>query len=237
MSILTDTNLKQILHFDESQWIPENSLLIQDGSENCITPMGYDLRVGGFYKTFMTKPNLVTLDDSTRKKVIIKPGDIALVGTLEKIKLPQDGSISALILSRVSQVSKGLSNISTKVDPGWAEGELLVPVQNFSRDTIELDYGEKLCTIVFFKNEANASNLYNSSSGRAKFFKLLAQTSKDSLRREILINIISLGTVASFFLAGWYIFGNSVGFAVTVTLGLTIEKIITGLVTRGFGRR
>lgn len=236
MSILTDTDLKQILHFDESQWIPENSLLIKGGSENCITPMGYDLRVGGFYKTFMTKPSLVSLDDSTRKKVIIKPGDIALVGTLEQIKLPQDGSISALILSRVSQVSKGLSNISTKIDPGWKDEELLIPVQNFSRDTIELNHGEKLCTIVFFKNESNATNLYKSSS-KTKFVKLLAQTSKDSWKREIAINVISLVIVAIFFAAGWVIFGNSVGFAVTVTFGLAIEKIITGLVTRGLGRR
>ncbi|ALF53668.1 hypothetical protein ACX27_13790 [Nostoc piscinale CENA21] len=148
MSILTDTDLKKILCYDEAQWNDTKTLLIQDGSDDCITPMGYDLRVGGFYKTFIAKPNLDVLSEG--KSIAIKPGDIALIGTYEKLRMPKDGSISALILSRVSQVSRGLSNISTKVDPGWAEGELLIPIQIiFSRDVIKLNY-TRFCTIVFF---------------------------------------------------------------------------------------
>jgi deoxycytidine triphosphate deaminase len=233
MSVLTDTDLKRITCFDKAQLSEDKILLIQNGSEDCFTPMGYDLRIGGFYKTFIAKPNLVPLDEN--KKVEIKPGDIALIGTLENIRMPKDGSISALILSRVSQVSKGLSNISTKVDPGW-EGELLIPVQNFSRDTIRLNSKDKLCTIIFFKNES-AATPYNSGSSREKFFRLLAQTRRESLSREIILGSISVTVVGSAFAIGWLIFGNSVGFAVTVTVGIAVEKFASGLAARLLGIR
>lgn len=44
MSVLTNTDLRRILCYDENQW-HEKPLLIEDGSDDCITPMGYDLRV------------------------------------------------------------------------------------------------------------------------------------------------------------------------------------------------
>jgi deoxycytidine triphosphate deaminase len=234
MSVLTDTDLRRIVCFDEAQLNEDKILLIENGAEDCFTPMGYDLRVGGFYKTFIAKPNLVSLNEN--QEVEIKPGDIALIGTFEKLKMPKNGSISALILSKVSQVSKGLSNISTKVDPGWAEGELLIPVQNFSRDTIKLKYKDQLCTIVFFKNESDATP-YNSGSSREKFFKLLAQTRRDSLKREILVGAISVLVVGIAFAIGWRTFGNSVGFAVTVTAGIALEKFVSAIVARLLGMR
>ena len=43
MSVLTNTDLRRILCYDENQW-HEKPLLIEDGSDDCITPMGYDLR-------------------------------------------------------------------------------------------------------------------------------------------------------------------------------------------------
>jgi len=233
MSVLSDTDLRVILCFDESQWNQQKPLLIQHGADECLTPMGYDLRVGGFYKTFITKPNLATLKEG--EQVVIKPGDIALVGTYEKLRMPQDGLISALILSRVSQVSKGLSNISTKVDPGWAEGELLIPVQNFSRDTIKLSYKEKFCTIVFFKNESAAS-LYNSSSSRAKFFALLAQTRRKSLVKDLQLATVSLIVYGIFVGLGYFLFRNTSGFGVTVALGIAVEKVASGIAVRIIGR-
>lgn len=234
MSILTDTDLTKILCYDEAQWDEDKTLLIQHGSDDCLTPMGYDLSVGSFYKTFIAKPNLVTIKKGG--KVAIKPGDIALIGSLEKLKMPKDGSISALILSRVSQVSRGISNISTKVDPGWAEGELLIPVQNFSRDVIELDYAEKFCTIVFFKNESPASP-YNSRSSREKFFNLLAKTNSESLAKDFQLAAVSIFIYGISIAIGYNLYGDKPTFGVIVGVGIAIEKIVSPIAARIIGRR
>lgn len=235
MSILTDTDLKKIICRKESEWDQENQLLIEEYSEECLTPMGYDLRVGGFYKTFLAKPPLTTI--SRDEQVTIKPGDIALIGTLEKIKMPKNGSISALILSRVSQVSRGLSHISTKVDPGWAEGELLIPVQNFSRNNLYLDYEEKFCTIVFFKNESPPVSGYDSGSSRAKLVKLLAQTSRDSLSKEITLASISMLIIGISVGVGYFFFKDKPTFGPIVVAGLAVERVVLGVASRLIGRR
>ncbi|MBD2442541.1 hypothetical protein H6G25_04860 [Dolichospermum sp. FACHB-1091] len=234
MSVLTNTDLRRILCYDENQW-HEKPLLIEDGLDDCITPMGYDLRVGGFYKRLIGKPNLDTLDEG--KSIEIKPGDIALISTYEKLKMPKDASISALILSRVSQVSRGLSNISTKVDPGWGEGELLIPVQNFSKDVITLKYKEKFCTIVFFNNESPASPAYKPSSSRANFFKLLSQTNRASLVKDFQLGLVSILIIGIAVTMGYSYFGNSPGFGVTVTAGIAIERLASVIASRLIGRR
>lgn len=235
MSVLTDTDICKILSTDENQWNQDEQLLVEGFSQDCLTPMGYDLRVGGFYKTFLARPNLVTID--LEESVVIKPRDIALIGTFEKIRMPKNGSVSALILSRVSQVSRGLSHVSTKVDPGWAEGELLVPVQNFSRDSIRLRYQEKFCTIVFFRNESPPSSLYKKGASREKFFRLLAQTSQNSLFRDIGLAAIPVLVIIAIAAIGYKTFGNTTGFAASVAVGVATSQVITIIINRVSSRR
>lgn len=230
MSILTDSDIRSILCTTQETWNPETQLLIQDFSEECLTPMGYDLRVGDFYKTLTTKPNLVSLQPGG--KVLVKPRDIALIGTLEKIRMPRNGSISAIILSKVSKVSKGLSHISTKVDPGWCEGELLVPVQNFSREIVGLQYSESFCTIIFFENKSKPSILYDSNTSRAKFFKLLAETSQSNWKKDIQLAALSIFIVGLSIAIGYSYFGNSPGFGTCVVAGVALEKIISSILSR-----
>ncbi|BAZ31518.1 deoxycytidine triphosphate deaminase [Cylindrospermum sp. NIES-4074] len=234
MSILTDTDLRRIICTNEAE-LTDEKLLIQPFEDSCLTPMGYDLRVGCFYKTYVSKPNLMTIREG--EQVIIKPRDTYLIGTFEQIRMPKDGSISALILSKVSKVAKGLSQVSTKVDPGWGEGELLIPVQNLSRDSISLDQGEAFCTIVFFKNESLPSSVYSSGSSRLNFVKLLAQANRESLNKDFQLGFISLLVLGSAIAIGYYFFGNSPGFGVTVAAGVAIEKVASGVAARIIGRR
>lgn len=231
MSILTDSDIRSILCTTQETWNPETQLLIQDFCEECLTPMGYDLRVGGFYKTFTTKPNLVSLHNPG-EKVLVKPRDIALIGTLERIRMPKNGSISAIILSKVSKVSKGLSHISTKVDPGWCEGELLVPVQNFSREVVSLKYSESFCTIIFFENKSKPSILYDSNTSRAKFFNLLAATGQSNWKKDIQLAALSIFIVGLSIAIGYSYFGNSPGFGTCVVAGVALEKIISSILSR-----
>ncbi len=235
MSILSDTDLKQIVCFNENEFNEIHNILINNGSKDCFTPMGYDLRVGNYYKTLIGKPNLVYLKNEEKQKVIIKPGDVALIATLEQIKMPQNGKISGLILSKVSQVSKGISNVSTKVDPGWSEGELLIPIQNFSKDTIELDYEEKICTIIFITNQSGASDLYDYGLTREKFFKLMAQTKRDhefSLQDKLIDFIGSILILSIFAVIGYLLFSNSTGVIALLTLGIALKTSLQDIVNQ-----
>lgn len=234
MSILTDTDLRRIICTQEEN-LTDERLLIQPFDENCLTPMGYDLRVGCFYKTYVSQPNLVTIKEG--EKVVIKPRDTALIGTLEQIKMPNDGSISALILSKVSQVAKGLSQVSTKVDPGWGEGELLIPVQNLSRDSISLNQGETFCTIVFFRNESPSGRKYDPGSGRLKFVKLLAPTNPESIFMEFFLLGVPITIIITIATLGFFTFQNSTGFAASVAVGVAFSQIAQTFINRMSSRR
>lgn len=147
MSILSDLEIKRLIEADSE----EKKLIINSFEENCLTPMGYDLRVGGYYKSYENEIRQISIKEG--EKIKIKPGETALINTLEEIVMPRECSIGALLVSKVSQVNKGLSHISTKIDPNWAGGSLQIAVSNFSKKIIELEYKEKICCIVFFNIE------------------------------------------------------------------------------------
>jgi dUTPase len=85
------------------------------------------------------------------QSITLSPGDTAIILTREKIMMPEDNSLSALIVSKVSMVARGFSGISTKVDPGWSDN-LRITVHNLSRRKLTLDFEEPFCTIVFINN-------------------------------------------------------------------------------------
>ncbi len=234
MSILTDTDIRRILCVEEGQW-DDKKLLIKPFDEKCLTPISYDLRVGCFYKTYVSQPSLVTINEGG--KIVIKPRDTVLIATYEQIKMPKDGSISALILSKVSQVARGLSQVSTKVDPGWGEGELLIPVQNLSRDIISLDQGDTFCTIIFFKNESAPTSVYNSSLSKLKLVKLLAKTKPESLFEELIFAFVPIGIISFGGLLGYVLFKNTIGLGVAVTASIAISQALSNTILTRFRER
>lgn len=161
MSLLTDTDIREYLEGNE------HPLKIEPYSEDSLTPVGYDLRAGGKYAT----SDEGVLIDPFREgmKLSLYPGQTALVSTLEKISMPKDGSISALIVSKVSKVSKGLSHISTTIDPDWS-GSLIIAITNHSSNKIEIEHGEPLCTAVFFINKSLPQKSCEKSGGRPDIF-------------------------------------------------------------------
>ena len=143
MSILSDIEIKQLIEAE----LEDEKLLINPFEEDCLTPMGYDLRVGTRYKTYKNETRKLRINEG--ETITIEPGETALIVTLERICMPRNCSIGALLVSRVSQVNRGLSHISTKIDPNW-DGTLNLAVSNFSKKNIELKYQEKICCIIFF---------------------------------------------------------------------------------------
>ena len=222
MCLLTDTDIEKIIA-KEAAGAPDNALVICPFSPDSLTPVGYDLRVG---------VTVATSNEIGRKKLVdgesftIAPGATALISTLEVLRMPLDHSISGLIESKVTKVSKGLSHISTTVDSDW-EGNLLIAVHNHSSGKFTLSYGETFCTIVFMKNISPSSKPCEKQPGRLDI--LLDKFDEDAHRarrkrfiKEYIPPLIILITS----ILGYYFFGNAPGFVASVATGVAVSQFV-----------
>ncbi|MEO1643432.1 MAG: hypothetical protein AAFR74_08860, partial [Pseudomonadota bacterium] len=152
---MTDTDILHLLA--KGDGVDATSLRIVGFDDVHLTPLGYDLRAGKTVQLSGEKtPHLLNESDS----VFIAPGQTALIETLEEISMPREGalakSLSGMIFSKVSAVSRGLSHISTTVDPDW-HGRLLIAVHNHANYPIKIAYGDAICTLSFIENKTKAT--------------------------------------------------------------------------------
>jgi deoxycytidine triphosphate deaminase len=151
MAVLTDTDILKILETQTNRH--DDRLVIHPFSDGALTPVGYDLRIGLFYKSSRDE---VGINLKEGEHIILSPGSTTNIRTMEWIALPRNKSISGFICSKVSLVSRGLSHISTTVDPDWY-GHLSISVHNHASENIELSVGQPFCTVVFMKNISPAT--------------------------------------------------------------------------------
>lgn len=226
MSILTDTDIVKIIQTDH-QWLNKNKLHIFPFSEESLTPIGYDLRVGNTYSS-SSIGKLVEIKEGD--SINIKPGDTVLICTLETIGMPHDRSLSALIESKVSKVSKGLSHISTTVDPDW-NGELLIAIHNPSRNSIQLNFGETFCTIVFLKNISPSTKDCNKQPRRSdillkEWAKIVREKETEKRKKKTFSRSLQLIILIISSLVGYLLFKNNAGFVAMTALGVAITSRI-----------
>ncbi len=211
----------------------ETKIGIEPFTEECLSPVGYDLSVGEQYSSALRGMGTISED----KPVIIEPGDTVLIFSLEKVKMPKSKLVSALILSKVSQVSKGLSHIATTIDPDWQENYLLIAVHNHSIKNIKLEFKERFCTIVFFETK-DASEKSSQTGGAERLANFVHNYDAEARRKlkqiertnkEILIyHIISLSLIPLSIVVGYMFFQNKPElFITTAGLGATLSQ--TGL--------
>lgn len=223
MSLLTDTDIEKLLA-KEVKGASDSALVIQPYSDDSLTPVGYDLRVG---------VTVATSNEVGRKKLVegesfsIAPGATALISTLENLRMPLDRSISGLIESKVTKVSKGLSHISTTVDPDW-EGNLLIAVHNHSSEKFTLHYGEPFCTVIFLKNCSPSTKPCDKEPGRLEIF--LDKFDKETTlaaRKRALKEYVPPGIILIVSGLGLYYFGNAPGFAAVVGVSVAISQFVS----------
>lgn len=156
MSLLSDASIRKLLTQDRDGWekdkrVSEDKLLIENFQEKSLTPVGYDLRIGPECLRIRKKLERINLPSKAVLK--LEPGDIAVILTEEYIGMPRSKWYSGQLLSRVTIAEKGISHISTTLDPDW-KGQLWITVTNLSKRSVEFRQGERLCTMMLFKNEA-----------------------------------------------------------------------------------
>lgn len=194
-----------------------------------LTPLGYDLTVGQHYLS-MTQKTRFTL--APQAPLVIQPRDTVLISTEEYIGLPKNRSLLGLIESKVSLVSKGLSPISTTLDPDW-EGHLLVAVTNHQTDPITLMRGEAFCTAMFATTTERATQSCNRPPGRDDIIRETlekwlqdAKQAELTLFQQLLLPIIQIAIVIVAGVIGLVVFGPTEGFSGVIAIGVAIAVII-----------
>lgn len=173
--LLSDVDIKHELQNSKE-------IIIEPLDESSLTPVGYDLRVGE--KGFSWKSKCI-LEIKNNNCIKIEPNDTVVIETYENIQLSKQ--FGATIHSMVTQVvRRGLSHISTTIDPGWA-GKLLVSVHNYRASAIELEFKEPLCTVCFYKMRSAAKQDPRIPPNRNDIWRELvelARTEKEKLQAE-----------------------------------------------------
>lgn len=134
MSMLSDVDVKKYLG---------KEIVIEPFSEDLLTPVGYDFTVGDFVFSLengLLQPTNGSYDLSAKNTFQI----------LTKESLWVSERIGGTFHSKVSLVSKGLSHISTTLDPGWY-GPLLITIRNNTDNTISMKSGAPFVTLIFSK--------------------------------------------------------------------------------------
>ena len=127
----------------------KEKLLDPFGGEKCLTPVGYDLRVGErIYFLGSGQEEKVSSDRPAK----IPPRERFAVESREKVIM--QANMFALIATRVRLLSKGLTSLGTKIDPMFQD-KLWLIFSNDSDTPLTLEYEERICNVSFFEwNEA-----------------------------------------------------------------------------------
>lgn len=227
MGLMTDTDINKILcSKDEcNNENGDNTIHIHPFKEKSLTPIGYDLRVGDLCNSSSSPKR-----EKVPVKLVIKPGEYVLIRTKESIVMPRNRTVSAIILSKVSHVAKGLSNISLTIDSDWNEGRLLIGLYNSSKQKIILYRDEPFCTAIFFKNDSPATKISTIGrlNGRQDIIESFIEDAGKARKKEIAISLSQLLIIfLIFFPIGYlYLKEDPIWFIGFLTLGVVISRIV-----------
>lgn len=159
MAVLTDVSIENILERNKANWdrnpnLQNTKLLIDPFDDPSLTPVGYDLRVGPRYVKMVKKSRIHALEDN--ETLTICHREIVAIETEEYVGMPQNKTLSGLLVSKVSIAEKGLSHISTSLDADY-RGRMIITLTNQSKRKVILKRKQPFCTVVFLENKDPAS--------------------------------------------------------------------------------
>ncbi len=124
----------------------ESSNLIADYETSCLQSCSYDLRIGTIFRDGQV---INETHSRAEEQIIIEPGEIVSVLTLERLKLPKDIAGTAFAIN--SQSREGLMVLNPgHVDPGF-EGPLSVKAINLRKVSLPISREDKIFTVIFEK--------------------------------------------------------------------------------------
>ncbi len=163
MSLMTDVDITKAIGRD---------IVIDPFCKESLTPIGYDFTIGDY--VFSLENGLIEPDNGSYS---IPPKSTVQILTKESLWV--SGRIGGTFHSKVSLVSKGLSHISTTLDPGWY-GPLLITMRNNMDNEITIKVNDSFVTLLFYRVDSPTSS---------KHFK-------PEFRRDILLSQLNHQTEA-----------------------------------------
>ncbi|MBW4651318.1 MAG: hypothetical protein KME06_21910 [Kastovskya adunca ATA6-11-RM4] len=153
MAVLSDEDIRQELG---------KNILIFPFKEDNLKGSSYNLTASKLAWSLLTQQSIY---DTSNEKILIKPGDTALIETNEIIWISK--SIAGTYHSRVTQVSQGTGHIGTTLDPNYI-GPSLIAVHNHSSKNVELTPTiDSFVTLVFqYVNAESSREQHGNSAGR-----------------------------------------------------------------------
>ena len=149
MSYFSDLDVRKALNKD---------IVIEPFEPECLTPIGYDFRIGEY--VFSLEHGLLEVVDGHYEL----PAK-STIQILTKEALWVSSRLAGTFHSKVSLVSKGLSHISTTLDPLW-NGPPLITLRNNTDWVIKMKPGDTFVTLVFARVRTPTNSPHNKPSHR-----------------------------------------------------------------------
>ena len=158
--------------------ISSQDIAISNFEEESLTAVGYDLRIGE--KGFSWK-KLQELVVGKGNPLRIEPHDTIVIETYESVRLSKNISGTLHTMATLT-LRRGLSHISTTVDPGWA-GKLLISLHNNLDTPVELNFKDIFCTMCFYQLHSEARKDVGRPPNRKDIWDELLDKARDERDR------------------------------------------------------
>lgn len=224
MGLLTDTSLRaRIQDEHDPSKLGADRIGIAPFSEDSLTPVGYDLRIGDEYSV-STRAEKRPLEKGAQFR--IAPGETVFISSLERLTMPTSKLLSGLVVSKVSLTAQGMTNDTTTVDPDWS-GNLLLVMHNMSKKAVLLRQGQAICTLVFLENaHASTKPSLKDNNRNALLLKLWSEINSSARRTATLRTALAPSLIMASFVCGLFFFQNNPGLVASVAVGVALSQFV-----------
>ncbi len=166
--------------------------LISNADKTYIEACSYDMRIGTIFRGGQV---VNASHPDANKQIIVQPGEIISIFTLEELNLP--AYIAATAFAKNEQSSRGLLVLNPgHVDPGF-NGPLTVMALNMRKVPLAISRGDSIFTVIFEHLPKSTTSPYNRNETREKRERSYNQKNVEQAPKS-LSELVVLGKDAPF---------------------------------------
>lgn len=184
-AMLSDTDIRAQLSSGNGA-----DLRIEKFAEDCVTPVGYDVRAGDTVFSYKIKE----VRSLRAGEYVVAPGDTVFISSLETFVLSE--KIGGFTVSRLGPQLDGLQLAALSVDPTW-RGELLIILTNVGPEPVRVRYQDRLMTIcLFWMASSSAKKVDRQRWDNENVIQKFREMEKAASRQEAKKRWLDIGVIA-----------------------------------------